>query len=104
MSLGWERDETVLGGVRHDSPAEDAGLQKDDELLTIGGKKVSRENWLKLLARFKQGDRVPVTVRRDRKTINTTVILGQPDRFQYRIEEKKDATTEQRALRAAWLR
>lgn len=104
MSLGWERDETVLGGIRHDSPAEDAGLQRDDELLTIGGKKVTRENWLKLLARFKQGDRVPVTVRRDRKTINTTLILGPPDRFQYRIEEKKDATTEQRALRAAWLK
>lgn len=103
MSMDWDSDEAVLGDVRHDSPAEDAGLQRDDLLLTIGGKKVTRENWLKLLARFKQGDRVPVTVKRDRKTINTSIVFGAPDRFEYRIEEKKDATTEQRALRAVWL-
>jgi hypothetical protein len=29
--------------------------------------------------------------------------LGQPERFDYRIEEKTDATAEQKALRAAWL-
>jgi predicted metalloprotease with PDZ domain len=104
MSISWEGDGVVLGDVKHDTPAEDAGLQRDDELLQIGGRKVTRENWLKLLARFKQGDRVAVTVKRDRKTINTTVVLGAPDRFEYRIEEKKDATTQEKTLRAAWLK
>lgn len=103
MSVSWENDDVTLGDVRHDTPAEDAGLQRDDELLTIGGKRVTRENWLKLLARYESGDRVPVMVRRDRKRINTTIVLGAPDRFEYRIEERKDATAEQKALRAAWL-
>jgi predicted metalloprotease with PDZ domain len=104
MSISWESDDVVvLADICHNTPAEDAGLQRDDELVTIGGKKVTRENWLKLLARFKEGNRVPVTVKRDRKTINTTIVLGSPDRFQYRIEEKKDATAGQKALRAAWL-
>ena len=104
LSVNWQNDEVALGDVRHDSPAEEAGLQRDDELLTIGGKKVSRDNWLKLLAGYKTGDRVPVTVRRDRKTIRTTIILGEPDRFDYRITEKPNATQQQKALRMAWLK
>ena len=104
LSVNWQSDEVTLGDVRHDSPAEDAGLQRDDELLSIGGKKVSRDNWLKLLSGYKSGDRVPVTVRRDRKTIKTAVVLGAPDRFDYRIVEKPDATTQQKALRRAWLK
>jgi predicted metalloprotease with PDZ domain len=104
MSISWESDDVVvLADISHNTPAEDAGLQRDDELVMIGGKKVTRENWLKLLARFKEGNRVPVTVKRDRKTINTTIVLGAPDRFQYRITEKQDATPGQKALRAAWL-
>jgi len=46
---------------------------------------------------------VPVTVKRDRRTINTNLVLRQPERFDYRIEERPDATAEQKALRAAWL-
>jgi hypothetical protein len=31
-------------------------------------------------------------------------VLGAPERFEYRIEEKKDATPQQTALRTAWLK
>lgn len=104
INLSWESDGVEIGNVRHDSPAEDAGLQQGDEILTIGGRKVTRENWLATLARYKTGDRVPVSVKRDRRTMQTTIVMGQPDRFKYRLEEKKDATIAQKALRAAWLK
>ena len=94
----------VIASVRNGSPAEDAGLQPDDELVSLGGNKVKSDNWLRILARYKHGNRVPVVVTRDRKTISTAIILGEPDRIDYRIEEKKDATKEQKALRAAWLK
>jgi predicted metalloprotease with PDZ domain len=94
----------VIGSVRNGSPAEEAGLQPDDELLSLGGNKVTTDNWLRVFARYKQGSRVPVVVTRDRKTISTTITLGEPDRIDYRIEERKDATKEQKALRAAWLK
>ena len=94
----------VIASVRNGSPAEDAGLQPDDELVSLGGNKVTSDNWLRILARYKQGSRVPIVVTRDRKTISTTIVLGEPDRIDYRIEEKKDATKEQKALRAAWLK
>jgi len=90
--------------VRNGSPAEDAELQQGDEILSLGGKSVTPENWLGSLGRYKQGDRISISVKRDRRTIQATLLLGAPDRFQYRIEEKKEASAAQKALRSAWLK
>src|SRR5215813_12131486 len=92
----------MIQNVRDNSPAEDAGLQAGDELTELAGKPVAKD-WLNTLAAYKSGDSVPVTVRRDRKTIKTKIVLGEPERFDYRIEEKSGATAEEKALRAAWL-
>jgi len=94
----------IIGNVINGSAAEDAGLQPGDEILTIDGKKVMNKDWLSTLNRFKQGDRAPISFKRDRRTLRTTLVLGAMDRFEYRIEEMKDATVGQKALRAAWLK
>jgi len=105
IGVDWEKPGTLtIGSVRNDSPAEDAGLQPSDEIVSVGRKSVSRENWLVALARYKQGDRVPVVVKRDRRTIQTAIVLREPERFEYRIEERKDATAKQKELRQAWLK
>lgn len=104
LSLQFENPrEAVIENVRNNSPAENAGLQTNDKLVSLGGKQVTRDSWRRMLARFKPGDSIPVTVKRDRQTIKTNIVLGQPEQFDYRIEEKADATAEQKALRAAWL-
>jgi predicted metalloprotease with PDZ domain len=95
--------EAKIENVRNNSPAEDAGLQTNDEIVSLAGKTVTRDTWRQTLARFKAGDSVPITVKRDRRTIKANMVLGQPERFDYRIEEKMDATAEQKQLRAAWL-
>ena len=95
--------EVRIENVRNNSPAEDAGLQANDQIVLLNGQAVTRDSWRRTLARFKQGDSVPVTVKRDRRTIKANIVLGQPERFDYRIEEKTDATAEQKQLRAAWL-
>ena len=95
--------EGIIENVRNNSPAEDAGLQSHDALVSLAGKSVTKDSWLKTLAQYKSGESVPVVVRRDRRTIKTQIVLGQPERFDYRIEEKTDATAEQKALRTAWL-
>jgi len=94
----------VIANVRNDSVAESAGLQKDDEIVSLAGKPVKVNNWLAALARFKTGDQVPIVVKRDRRTIKATLVMGQPERFEYRIEEFSGATAEQKALRSAWLK
>jgi predicted metalloprotease with PDZ domain len=104
IGIDWQKTNSLtIGVVRNGSPAEDAGLQAGDEIISLGRKNVARENFLVSLARYKQGDRVPISVKRDRRTVQTTLVLGPPERFEYRIEERKDATPEQKALRAAWL-
>jgi predicted metalloprotease with PDZ domain len=104
ISVLSEDELLVIANVQNGSVAEDAGLQAGDEILMLAGKRVTSEDWLRTLSRYKQGDRVPISVKRDRRTIQATLVLGPPERFEYRIEERKDATPEQRALRAAWLK
>jgi predicted metalloprotease with PDZ domain len=103
LSLEFEDREVMIDNVRSNSPAEDAGLQMGDVIVSLNGKDVTRESWRRALARFKSGDSVPITVKRDRRTIKTNIVLGQPERFDYRIEEKSDVTAEQKQLRAQWL-
>src|SRR5215216_1955574 len=104
LSLQFENPrEATIQNVLNNSPAEDAGLQTNDQIVSLGGKDVTRASWRKTLARFKVGDSVPITVRRDRRTIKTNIVLSQIERFDYKIEERSDATAEQKALRVAWL-
>ena len=105
ITLDWEDKASLrIKSVRNYSPAEDAGLQEGDEILKLGGKNIKRENWLVALSRYKQDDRVPLFVKRDRRTIQTTLKLGAPERFEFQIQEKMDATPQQKALREAWLK
>ena len=105
IGIDWQQtDSLTIGVVRNGSAAEDAGLQEDDEIISLGRKDVTRENWLVSLGRYKQGDRVPITVKRNRRTIQTTLLFAAPERFEYRIRERGDPTPEQKTLRAAWLK
>lgn len=93
----------VIGNVRHGSPAEDAGLEQGDVILSLGGKRVTPDNWLTRLSSYKQGDRISIVVKRDRRTERATVVLGPPERFKYHLEEARGATMAQKELRRAWL-
>ena len=103
LSVQFEDSVAVIENVRNNSPAEVAALQQRDEIVSLGGKKVTRDSWLKTLARYTTGDSVSFVVKRDRRTIKGAIVLAEPERFDYRIEERSDATDQQRALRAAWL-
>jgi predicted metalloprotease with PDZ domain len=103
LSLEFEDETAMIENVRNGSPAEEAGLQAADEIVSLAGRAPTK-SWLKTLARFKPGDSIPITVKRDRRTIKTNLVLKDVERFDYQIEEDSRATAEQKALRNAWLR
>jgi predicted metalloprotease with PDZ domain len=98
-----DRQGLRLGILRNDSPAERGGLQQGDVLVSIGGTPVSRQDWAFTLNRYKQGDRVPIKVRRFRQELDLTIQLDAPELYTYRIEEDPNASAEARSLREAWL-
>ena len=108
VTLGISADENEkvnfkLASVRPNSPAADAGLEVGDVITLFDGSKLTPVNFLKLLARYKPGDRVQVTVMRSGRTVMLTVTLGAPQVFDYRLEENANASAEAKVLRAAWL-
>jgi predicted metalloprotease with PDZ domain len=92
-----------LARVRPGSPASDAGLEAGDTITTFGGTKLIPANLLKVLSRYKPGDRVALTVLRGRRTMQLSIILGPPQISSYRLEEMANAPAKAKALRAAWL-
>jgi predicted metalloprotease with PDZ domain len=89
--------------VRNNSPAENAGLDRGDTLISIGKTNVTSANWEATLNSYKEGASVPVVVRRNGRTQNAMIKLGPPERYDYRIEEKRDASPPERAIRRVWL-
>ena len=78
-------------------------MQQGDILLSIDGTPVNRENWHRILNRYKEGDRVPVALRRFGQTLELTIQLGPPDIYEYRIEEIPNASAGAKKIRADWL-
>lgn len=98
-----ETQNVKIESISNGSAAERAGLRQGDVIVQIGRAYVTTASWRSALGIFRQGSRVPVTVRRARQTITAVLTLGAPDRYDYRIEKIPNATAEAGRLRAAWL-
>jgi len=108
VSVGISADESdkvnfKIASVRPSSPAADAGLETGDTVALFGGVKLTPGNLIKTLSRYKPGDKVAVTLERERRKIQTSIVLGPPQVMDYRIEELTNASAETKAIRAAWL-
>src|SRR4029079_10400458 len=80
MSVEFDSPEgPMVSSVKNGSPAESAGLQSGDELVSLDGKKVNKNNWFETLARFKNGQRLPITVKRNRRTIKASLLLNEAE-------------------------
>ncbi len=105
ISLERENQQSLtVENIRPESPAESAGLEPGDTLVSIGGTLVTRETWTKVLSRYREGEHVSLVVRRARGTMQISLKIGPPEHVEFVIEEMKDASAEARALRAAWMK
>ena len=92
-----------LAALPTSGAAARSGLQQGDQLVSIGGSLVTRANWQAALERYKPGDRVKVQVERYGRTVDVELVIAEPDRFSYRLEELPDVSAETRRLRVSWL-
>ncbi len=72
----WPDLPAVIGGVIKDGPAEQAGLQKGDQLLSLNGDVISR--WDELVERVEhsQGKPINFVVLRDQQEVSIVIIPG----------------------------
>jgi len=92
--------ENVLRGM----PAFDAGVNPGDEILAIDGFRVLPDNLSQRLQSYPPGKKVTLLVarREELKRLDVTLGVEPPDRWTLSV--KPNATPEQRAHLAAWLR
>jgi predicted metalloprotease with PDZ domain len=100
---GNDRQSPRVGALRAGSAAQEAGLQEGDLLVSIGGARVSRDNWNSLLARYRPGERITIQVQRFRKTVELVLELREPELLNYRLEEIPAVSDSVKKLRNSWL-
>jgi len=98
-----EQQDARIESLRAGSPAQEAGLQEGDVILSLGGTRVSRDNWGALLSRYRPGDRVLIQVQRFRKTVEVRLELHAPELTNFRLEENPGAPGSAKKLREDWL-
>jgi predicted metalloprotease with PDZ domain len=93
----------LVTGVRRGTPAYEAGLNTDDEILAIDGVRVRAEALGTRLDQYRPGDRVQVLVARREKVMPIEVTLGADPGRPWRLEVRPDVTAAQKDRLAGWL-
>jgi predicted metalloprotease with PDZ domain len=93
----------VVTEVRRGTPAYDAGLSADDELLAIDDYRVVAEKLGERLQAYRPGDRVSLLVARRERLLRLDAQLGEDPGEGWKLQVDPAATPEQRARLEAWL-
>lgn len=93
----------VITSVRRGTPAIEAGLNVDDEILAIDEVRVRADGLAARLDQYKPGDKIAVLVARRDKLTRLDVTLGAEPGRAWRLEPSPTATAEQKARLTAWM-
>jgi predicted metalloprotease with PDZ domain len=92
----------LVAQVRRGTPAYDAGLNVDDEVVAIDGFRVRAEPLDLRLQQYRPGQKVTVLVARREQMREVEVTLGSEPNVSWRLEPRPDATPDQRTHLEAW--
>lgn len=85
----------IITSVRRDTPAIDAGLNVDDEILAIDDVRVRADGLAARLDQYKPGDKIAVTVARRDRLMKINLTLGTEPGRAWRLEPLPNPTAEQ---------
>ncbi len=94
----------VVTEVRRGTPAFEAGLNVDDEILAIGDYRVAPTGLDDRLARYRPGDELSLLAARRERVLRLTVTAGQKPAESWKLEVDPEAPAKTIDRRAAWLR
>lgn len=87
----------MVNDVLKDSPADKAGIEIGDVILELDGKKVNTSNQLQsYIAQKRVGDKVQVTIWRDKKKITKTVKLEPRDKKDTAMNDEDESSTDKK--------
>ena len=93
----------VISQVRRGTPAYEAGLNVDDEILAIDDYRVRADQLATRLDQYKPSDRITVLIARREQLNRLDVRLGSEPPREWRLDIDANATTEQARQRDRWL-
>ena len=93
----------VVSQVRRGTPAHEAGLNVDDEILAIDDFRVRVDQLENRMEQYVTGDRVSVLVARRDRLLRVDLTLGPEPLKAWQLEVNPSATQSQRAVLEKWL-
>jgi predicted metalloprotease with PDZ domain len=93
----------VVTQVRRGTPAHEAGINVDDEIVALGGFRVRAEQWDRRLDAFAPGETTAMLLARREALIALDVTFACEPARQWRLEPDPQATEDARARLSAWL-
>ncbi|MGH7551155.1 MAG: M61 family metallopeptidase [Gemmatimonadota bacterium] len=104
FGVGSEEGKLVVRNVLPESPALEAGIMRDDALISIDGTEIqSAEDLRGIMAAHEPGDTVEVTIERHGEQSTKTVTLGGEGNLRWIVESVESPTERQVRLREGWL-
>jgi predicted metalloprotease with PDZ domain len=93
----------VVTKVRRDGPAWEAGLNAEDEVLAVGGYRVTPESFKERLLQYRAGDRLEILLARREAVLTIPIVPAAAPGSPWRLIVDPDAPPAATAAREAWL-
>ena len=94
----------VVTQVRRGTPGYEAGVNAGDEIVAIGDYRVPAEGWKERLKAYRPGQQETLLIARRERLLRLPVVFGDEPRPRWKLEAAPEASEEQKARLAAWLR
>lgn len=103
LTAATENGKETIKFVELGSPAQQAGIDANDELVALDGFRVNSQQLPERLQAYQPGDQVQLTVFHEDELRTCTVTLGEPQPSNYQIEPLAKTTREQQENFSRWL-